>query len=238
MVHPSLHCFLEDVITPLADVCDTPAHAGMDMYRAHDMDVLEWMVGLNFNKFCTDFSTFKGGRNRYNKQGSLLVPPKLAMDTWTELFSGKVRLDSLCSNGDHWVFTSPCPCSQSFRFARVVQDNVLMMHALGKEFQFGILCLIDQLPLAQDGQEDLTLGMHCFINTMRDIHMWPLIDAIHVLTPSLPVQVCSPNTDATTLTAYHAVVVFSNANTQAKVLLQNMISRTMFSIADHPWLPQ
>ena len=223
------------VISPSQDISD--AMAGdlaptnmIDQNRAHSNYVLHWLTYLGYNKLCTDFTQL--GQNRITGE----LPPKERLDfqeaitKWTAFWAGSIKLLDLCPGDEKWVMACPeGPDHKLWSYCRVLQENLLQMLALQKEFQFGLLVNVHRLPFAQDGNEDLALGIHFFKNAVLDLHLWPFIDKIIVLSPEQRGQFGSRAWKPVERFSYHAVIQFSHdAKGNAQEMLKNMMHHTEY----------
>ena len=194
-----------------------------DGHRAHSNFILNWLVKMGYNKLCTDFAQFQD-----NLTSHLNPPPERlnipeAKQVWTEFWSGRLKLNHLVNEGDQWVFACPEGKHEDVRLlCRLLQENVLMMHALKKDFKIALLINIHRLPFADDTHEDLNLGKDLYENEFLSVHMMPLIDNVIVMSPQAKGQFGQWSGKAVVRSSYYGLIVFSSMNQGAKELVRNM----------------
>lgn len=169
-----------------------------------------------------------------------------AIDLWSKVMTGRLLLTDLGSqqeqvetqiadDGISIVLTCPEPGPAINCLARVLQENIIMLHELGRTFNIGLLFNIHRLPLKEDMKEDVMFGLQLCPCNFLDPHFWPLIDSVNVLTGARPGQFgCfKPFPRAMQRHSNYGCIVFSSQNEAAKQCIYNLKSQKRVDQALH-----
>ena len=194
-----------------------------DTHRAHTNFILLWLVNLGYNKLCTDFAQFQDNLTSHLQPPLERLSIPEAKTIWTDFWTGRKKLNQLINEGEQWVFACPEGRHEDVRvLCRLLQENVLMMHSLKKDFKIALLMNIHRLPFAEDNREDLNLGKDLYENEFLSVHMLPLIDNVIVMAPQAKGQFGLHNGKSVIRSSYYGLIVFSSMNQAAKELVGNM----------------
>ena len=233
----------------LKDAVDLDAYNLIDMKRAHDNYLLQWIVAQGFRVLVTDFAPFDLNQQEASLQGvKERLPHADAKQVWLDFWTGKTKLDQLFNQWgqDHpIIFTCPEPSKNISIFMRILQENVLLMHNSGRDFTLGILFNIHRFPLSQKDSEppheDLFLGLQICQLPLLDAHLWPIYDKVLVLQSQRQGQFAVGggmgmfgDCKKVKRSSHYAIAFFTNQNSNAKDMLNNMIMHRELKDWDNP----
>ena len=209
----------------------------VDNGRAHDNWILHYVQKLGFTKIATEMTTYQHNMTLDATAEALAtLPAAEAKELYMQFFTGENKLDALMDNireGGGICF--PCPESKSLTgmLVRVLQENMLMCMHCNKEYKIGLLFNIHRLPLDEEGNPQVYLGLQLLQNMFMDIHMWPFIDYLSVYKQPKKGQFqTAGQKDISRMSYYGVLVMTSNNPNVAKLLMQMKDGKCLAD--DHP----
>ena len=198
-----------------------------DSQRAHTNFILSWLVQMGYNKLCTDFAQLQDNLTSHLQPPLERLNIPEAKTVWTDFWTGRKKLNQLIHEGEQWVFACPEGRHEDVKLlCRLLQENILMMHALKKDFKVALLINIHRLPFLDDRHEDLNLGKELYENEFLSVHMLPLINEVIVMAPQAKGQFGLWSGKSVIRSSYYGLIVFCNQNQTAQDLVWNMQTGT------------
>jgi len=212
-----------------------------DPYRAHMPGLQWWLVAIGFHKLITDFASIDGVGHQ-PRPGQQVMSHVDAKKEWQEFYLGKqplVRMFNEMPEGrKSIVMTCPEPSQYTNLCFRIIQENVLALLAMKKEFKLGILINIHRFPIIKSpgGKlvKDCYTGLQLYHNGLLDAHMWPIIHEVVVLDEMMMGQFSTAKNNYVRRNSFYAVVVFSSELKKGDEVISNMVAQKTFDSADHP----
>ena len=215
----------------------------VDCFRAHDNYVLHWLKSLDYTTLVTDFGALsKGALGDYQ-----CMPPKGRMDileareVYTNFWKGRLTLKSLLSaHGPKVVMLFPEKNKYGKVFLALLQRQLLELHQETSDFmpdwELALLINIHRLPMDQQNQEMIPLGLNMVKVDPLHMCMWPFVDQITFLKHPRLAQFGAGyyNPQPVQRASYFGVIQMSSKNTKAKQLIENMVHGRVLNMEDHP----